>query len=226
MRNQEDIVIRRGVPSDLRQMLSLQARTAELEPNRDRLQLDSEETTKGTLEGKGVAHLIEKNGTLVGYQLIRYPKEEADNLGLDLGFSSDDLATVFHLETIYLLPEIRGLGFQVRLNQLGIETGKAEGFRHAMATVSPLNYPSLSNGLKLGLLGVRFALKYRNNPRIILHLDVQASAEPSKSGASYWVRSSSAQFIQEVQDSFSQGRILTSAKSIDKTHYQLGFTHL
>jgi hypothetical protein len=207
-------------------MLSVQARIAELEPNRDRLQLDSEEVTRGTLEGKGVAHLVEKNGTLLGYQLLRYPKEDADNLGLDLGFSSNDLATVFHLETIYLLPEIRGFGFQVRLNQLGIETAKAEGFRHAMATVSPLNYPSLSNGLKIGLLGVRFALKYQSNPRIILHLDCQETTAPPSSQATHWVRSSSEHFIQEVRDSLSQGGILTSVKSIDHTLYQLGFTQI
>lgn len=129
--------IRLGNPADFQLLADFQARMGDLEPNRDVFQIDPPEIIQGALTDQGLAHLLYQGKVLVGYQLIRFPEQSSDNLGHDQGWSSNEqLRRVFHFETIYLDPIVRGQGLQLKLHALGAEAALSAGKTAGFATIN------------------------------------------------------------------------------------------
>lgn len=186
----------------------------DLEPNRDVFQLDPPEIIQGALTDQGLAHLLYQGEVLVGYQLIRFPEYSSDNLGRDHGWSSEEqLKRVFHFETIYLDPIVRGQGLQLRLHALGAEAALSAGKTAGLATISPLNYPSASNALRFGLQGVAFRNKYSGNPRVVFFHDFKnPTSHPLTEMKITWVSSSAPDFLSIVETHLTNGQHLVAAR--------------
>ncbi len=196
-----------------------------LEPNRDVFQLDPPEIIEGALTDQGLAHLLYQGEALVGYQLLRFPEQRPDNLGRDRGWTTaEQLNRVFHFETIYLDPTVRGQGLQLKLHALGAEAALLAGKTAGFATISPLNYPSASNALRFGLQGVAFRKKYSSNPRIVFFRDFTPTPNnlPATEATLTWIEASATDFLVEVERQFSLGRTLVTALRIEAS-FKLGF---
>lgn len=105
---------------------------------------------------------------LVASFLIRYPKLEEDNLGYDLGFSSEKLEEVAHMESVVVREDYRGSGIQQKMLQYAEKRIREDGYRYCMATVAPGNVFSKSNFLKQGYECKLTKLKYGGKERDIL----------------------------------------------------------
>jgi len=111
---------------------------------------------------------------LIGYAAAYFPGKQADNLGLDLGFSQPELMRVAHLEVGLVHPFYRGRGWQSSLYQELIKALAKEGsYRYLLSTVAPHNYPALRNSLRLQLYIGALQVKYGDKLRYILIRDLE-----------------------------------------------------
>lgn len=104
-----------------------------------------------------------------GLFIVVYPgKENPDNLGYDLNFSSEELCKVAHMDTVAVHPRFRGYGLQRLLVQKAEEELRKSGYRHLLCTVHPDNDFSRSNMEKAGYRIAKQTLKYGGLPRLIM----------------------------------------------------------
>lgn len=87
---------------------------------------------------------------IIGFLIIRFPKNDDDNLGIDIGMLSDELNYVAHMESAAVLPNYRGYGLQKKLIEKAEIILKNQGYKFFMATIHPQNYVSLNNLQELG----------------------------------------------------------------------------
>lgn len=107
------------------------------------------------------------DGGIVGFLIVRYPGDAEDNLGRDIGLGPEELDSVFHIESVAILPEYRGHGLQRCLVAEGEAIAARDGRRFALATVSPVNRYSLDNMLVLGYSIVTTCPKYGSTRHIL-----------------------------------------------------------
>ncbi len=119
------------------------------------------------------------DGHVAAFLIVRYPHAADDNLGRDDGLPENDLDSVFHIESVAVLPEYRGNGLQRKLVKIGERRAFADGYREGYATVSPKNKYSLDNMLALGYSVVCEAAKY-GSVRLILHKRMSSPTTPSR----------------------------------------------
>lgn len=104
---------------------------------------------------------------LIAYRLIYLPKDNEDNLGLDLDLVAHNLHDVLHFETTVVHPKFRKHRLQVLLtNEIMKYIDVSD--KVICATCYPLNFPSLSNLMKLGLSINKLKSKYDSRLRYIL----------------------------------------------------------
>ncbi len=162
----------------LDRVLSFQKFMGSTNSSRDVFQLDSPEHVESILSGAGVTHGVFVNEELIAYHMTYFPGRRADNLGRDLGLPQKDLKKIAHFETVYVHPDYQGNGLQQKLHQLGKKACVKNGFSYPFATVSPINYWSLKNIFKFGLVAKLILKKYAGNPRLILFSDLNLKKKP------------------------------------------------
>ena len=86
---------------------------------------------------------------MAAFLIVRYPREEKDNLGIDIGLEEKELDKVVHMESVAVLQKYRGHGIQRELIKMA-EAMLEEQMVHLLATVSPNNRVSLKNFCNLG----------------------------------------------------------------------------
>lgn len=109
----------------------------------------------------------EKPSEIAGFFIIRFPREEEDNLGNDLGLKKEEKDRVVHMESAAVLPTFRGRGLQAQMLKFALEKLKPSSI--CLATVSPQNKASLSSFLKEDFHIVLTKEKYQGKLRHILY---------------------------------------------------------
>lgn len=111
---------------------------------------------------------------LIGYASAYFPAGNADNLGLDMGFTGDQLLQTAHLEAGIVSPFFRRRGWQKKLYKALVKEIVRRGeYRYILSTVSCNNYPALRNSLQLKLYIASLREKYGGKLRYLLFRDLQ-----------------------------------------------------
>lgn len=105
---------------------------------------------------------------IVGFLIVRFPKEAKDNLGRDASIQQNELDDVAHIESVAVVPKHRGQQIGYQMIKKADHIIKAMGLKYAMATVSPKNKYSLINFLKRDYRVVKIKKKYSGVKRLIL----------------------------------------------------------
>lgn len=108
-----------------------------------------------------------KDDNLIAYRLIYSPKDKEHNLGFDLDLNKNDLGRVIHFETAVVHPKYRGSRLQILLTKELSEQVNLED-SIVCASCYTMNYPSLSNLIKMGLSINTLKNKYDSKLRFIL----------------------------------------------------------
>ncbi len=102
----------------------------------------------------------EKDGTIIGSFLFRYPKHAGDNLGRDIGMKEEELEQVVHMESAVVLPKYRGNHLQEKMLRYGETLIDKNQYHYFMATVSPNNPASYLTFEKCGYTFIKTKAKY------------------------------------------------------------------
>lgn len=126
------------------------------------------------LENEGMTVVAEDdNHKIVGFLVVRYPRNDVDNLGLGKYENNDDLYGVAHMETTAVRVDHRGHQLMCRMINYA-ESLLDDSYIHLMATVHPDNFASLGSFIKCGYSIIKEQdNKYGEDlPRLILLKEV------------------------------------------------------
>jgi len=122
--------------------------------------------------GRIIGVISEKR--LIAYRILAFPGNDHDNLGIDLTLPKKELNKVAHLESFVVHPAYRGNLLQLKTLGPTIRIIRDLNYDHLCATVSPKNYPALSNLLKGGLIIKEMKEKYGGKLRFILYKNLKS----------------------------------------------------
>lgn len=125
---------------------------------------------------RGFTLLASLDEDIVGFQIVRIPGDDDDNLGLEIGLSGADLFRVAHMESSAVRPDHWGKGIQLALLTRAEAMLDTQGFQWLMCTVHPKNDPSLRNLRALGYRIVSTKVKYGGYERHIMLKETARSA--------------------------------------------------
>lgn len=101
---------------------------------------DDYEYVKTHIEEKGFAiKACNEEGNIVGCFFCGFPGMDEDNLGYDLGWPTEQLCKVAHMDSAVVSEKYRGRGLQGCMLQKAEERLKELPFVYYLATVSPKN---------------------------------------------------------------------------------------
>ena len=165
-----DFLLRTAGPDDLDGLVALEHEVEQSLPSRDMFATDEREFYEPIVKGAGhILLAFDADGRPAGASVIRFPaSDDPENLGLSLSLPPKRLATVRHLESVFVRPDLRGKRLAERLVRENMRLTEGCGRTLSMATVWPGNAASLKLHLNLGLHIRAFALKYGGKPRFIL----------------------------------------------------------
>ena len=162
--------LRLATMADLDSIVALQNNVAQGLPY-DMFATDGPDFYAAILNGGGQIMLAEEDGhagTLAGASVIRFPSpDEEENLARDAGLEKECHAKARHLESVFINKRHQGVRLAEHLIRANMRAD-SPGRTLSLATVWPLNLPSLRLHLGLGLYVHSFALKYGGRPRFIL----------------------------------------------------------
>ena len=121
--------------------------------------------------GRVIGVVSEKR--LIAYRILSFPGSDHDNLGIDLKLPKGELHKVAHLEFFVVHPAYRGNSLQLKTLAPTIRIVRDLNYDHLCATVSPKNYPTLSNLLKGSLIIKEMKEKYGGKLRFILYKNLK-----------------------------------------------------
>lgn len=102
-----------------------------------------------------------------GCLIVRYPQNDDDNLGKDIGLSDSEKLLVAHMESAVVLPEYRGNNLQFKMMKYAEKNIDTRKYKYILSTVSPDNKYSRANLIKSGYRFVINKLKYNGLSRDI-----------------------------------------------------------
>lgn len=162
------IIIEKSQEQDVKRIFDIMNTVKETIQDDDLFCADSKEFITMHIHEAGFILKAVYNEEIIGFLIVRIPKYEEDNLGLDIQLNHKELEKVAHIESVVILPVHRGKGLQKRLMMEAENILSKNGFRYLMATVHPKNLPSLNNFTKLGYEIVKTVRKYGGKKRHIL----------------------------------------------------------
>jgi hypothetical protein len=110
---------------------------------------------------------------MIAFTVLSFPRDEPDNLGIDLGFAREKRLRVCHLELSGVHPDYRGHQLHRTMNILRACFAGAAGYYHLCGTVSPRNPYSLSNHIAGGMTVRKLVQKYGGMDRYVIYRDYQ-----------------------------------------------------
>lgn len=110
------------------------------------------------------------NDVMIGMRLCQM-KDNKDLMNTKLVFEKNT-NTLFLCGT-YLLPAVRGHKLGLKMTKACLDLAKKVGIEHVYTTVSPLNYPNLSNLLSIGFFIIDIGIKYTNKLRYTVYSNIQ-----------------------------------------------------
>lgn len=135
--------------------------------NKDIYYIDNIDFISDHIEKSGFTLISVINNLVIGFLIVRIPKIESDNLGLDINLPQDELSKVAHIESVAVIPSYRG-GIQISLIKEAEKILINKGYRYLMCTVHPDNFHSLKNLNYLGYEIIKTKIKYGGYKRHIL----------------------------------------------------------
>jgi len=162
--------LRLATMTDLDSIVALQNNVAQGLPY-DMFATDGPDFYAVILNGGGQIMLAEEEGhpgALAGASVIRFPSpDEEENLARNAGLEKECHVKARHLESVFINKRHQGIRLAEHLIRANMRADSS-GRTLSLATVWPLNLPSLRLHLSLGLYVHSFALKYGGRPRFIL----------------------------------------------------------
>jgi hypothetical protein len=153
----------------LTEVMDLQALIVKALDDPELFHPDSIHFISDRIRKKGRIIGITSENTLIAYRIISFPGSDYDNLGIDLELSESELHRVAHLEFFVVHPDYRGNALQLKTLPPAISALHDFGYKHLCATVSPKNYPGVSNLLRGGFVIKKLKDKYGGKLRYILY---------------------------------------------------------
>ncbi len=147
-------------------------------PSEETYKRDTKEFIEECLEEGGLLIGVFVEGQMIAYRFINFPGTEERNFGRDLNLKEEELLKVVHFESTLVHPEFIGNGFQRKTYILGEAMIRELGFKYACTLISPKNFYSVNNILKVGLAIKKLKSKYANaydgegKLRYILYKDI------------------------------------------------------
>ena len=177
-----DFLLRSATLDDLDALVLLEQTVERALPSRDMFATDDRDFYVPIIGGAGhILLAFDNEKRLAGASVIRFPApDDPENLGRTLGLPENELASVRHLESVFVRPDIRGKKLAERLVRQNMLLTRHAGRPISMATVWPGNTASLRLHLGLGLYLRGFAFKYGGKARFIL----MSGGTPEKHGLS------------------------------------------
>ena len=108
-------------------------------------------------------------GPMVAFTVLTFPRDDPDNLGIDLGYDRETRMRSCHLELSGVHPEFRGSHLHRTMNTMRAEFAVTAGYHYLYGTVSPRNPYSLQNHLAHGMLVRKLVTKYGGMDRFVIH---------------------------------------------------------
>lgn len=142
--------------------------TAARDVPKEQVFVDDEEFLAAHVADKGFTLIGKEDGQVVAFQIVRFPRQDDDNLGHDLDV---DPARVAHMEICAVHPRYQRRGWQSRLVAAAIEA-IPQDYDVVGSTVHPDNAPSLAALRRSGFTDVALINKYGGRPRVLLRLDL------------------------------------------------------
>ena len=156
-----DILFCLATPEDAQRIHKNMQRVYDLLEDKSLYVCDDLEYVQNQINGGGFA-VAAKNraGEIVGSFVFRYPGEQTDNLGREIGLQEDDLQRVVHMESAVVLPEYRGRDLQLKMLKYAEEIIDKTYYHYFLATVSPNNPASYRSFEKNGYQLITTKEKY------------------------------------------------------------------
>lgn len=158
--------------NDIPQIMSTITISLSLLSNPDWFLADTEEFYTRHLEEEGFTLKASTEGHTAAFLTIRYPKLAPDNCGYDLGFPSESLLHVAHIETCVVHPDFRGNGLETRLILEAEKRLKKSPYNILLGTVHPDNTASVKSFLKSGFHIEKTLKKYGGLCRHIMYKQI------------------------------------------------------
>lgn len=124
-------------------------------------------------------HLVERgrligaflDGRMIAFTLLSFPRDDPDNLGMELGLARSSFLRCCHFELSGVHPDFRGFHLHAIMNEIRSEFAAAAGYHHLFGTVSPYNPYSLNNHLAAGMLVRKLVRRYGGMHRYVIYRD-------------------------------------------------------
>lgn len=140
-------------------------------PNKNMFYADTKEFIEKHIEEKGFSLVALKEEKIAGYIVVRFPKQDEDNLGKHVK-EKIDLNKVAHMESTAVLPEFRNNGIQKLLLEKAEDKLKDTEYCYYMGTVAPDNEYSLKTLLGRKYTVIDTAKKYGGLQRNIMYKEI------------------------------------------------------
>lgn len=167
--NADEITFSYANSEDIPALVRLEYRVAEGLPSPDMLVVDDESFYHRIIKEEGCIPLAWKQGELVAAACLRFPSaQEPGNWGRLCGLAPDQLGRVAHLESGYMLPEVRGLSVISRLVLPAMQRSIEQGRDIFASTAWPCNAGGLGALLSFGLRIRQICTLYGGKKRFVL----------------------------------------------------------
>lgn len=133
--------------------------------------MDSETRINKIINTDGFVLLAEYNNNIVGFLIVNYPKNSADNYGRLL-YDSFNCEAIAHMESCAVLPEYRGNGLQSKLLKMA-ESYLSDEIEELLTTVHPNNVASVTSLKQNGYTIRKQLLLYGGLPRFVMSKAVE-----------------------------------------------------
>jgi len=162
-------LFRSATSADIGELVRLEEEIERALPSREMFAIDGPEFYEPIIAGAGHILLACDAGGIAGVSVIRFPEaDDPENLGHCVSLPFPYLTNVRHLESVFLRSDCRGTRLAETVIRMNLDHTSASGRNISMATVWPMNIPSLRLHLGLGMHIRAYALKYGGKPRFIL----------------------------------------------------------
>lgn len=152
-------------------------------PSEEIYKRDTKEFIEECLKDEGLLLGVFTEDKLISYRFVNFPGNEVRNFGKDLDLSNEELIKVAHFESVLVHPDYVGNRLQRITFELAENIVKEKGYYHICSLISPKNYYSLNNILRMGLNIRGLQRKYSSGYggegkyRCILHRDVRKEVD-------------------------------------------------
>lgn len=138
----EGIFVREAQYKDVPEIMSIIDTTVKNLQNKNIFYADTKEFIEKHIQEKGFSLVATTEEKIAGYIVVRFPKQDSDNLGKHVK-EEIDLNKVAHMESTAVLPEFRNNGIQKLLLEKAEDKLKETDYCYYMGTVDPTNEYSL-----------------------------------------------------------------------------------